>query len=116
MRAPFKFLLTLCLMLALPLQGYAAATMLSCAFGHGSAPPAVESAPSCHTSETPDAPPARHDCAHCAACLHATALPIPVVASLPEAQTVRDYAFAPAMAPASHVPDGPERPPRPDLA
>ncbi|MCA1978323.1 MAG: hypothetical protein LDL19_03720 [Thiobacillus sp.] len=116
MRASFKALLTLCLMLALPLQGYAAATMLSCAFGHGSAPPAVETAPSCHTTETPDAPPARHDCAHCAVCLHATALPIPMVAALPEAQSVRDYASVPATVLASHVPDGPERPPRSDLA
>ena len=116
MRASFKFLLTLCLMLALPLQGYAAATMLSCAFGHGGAPAAVEAAPSCHTPEAPDAPPARHDCAHCAVCLHATALPIPVLPALPGAPGVRDYAPTLATVPASHVPDGPERPPRSDLA
>lgn len=116
MRASLKALLTFCLMLALPLQAYAAATMLACALGHGGAPVAVEAAPSCHTESPPDAPPVRHDCAHCAVCLHASALPIPVMPVLPEAKVVRAYAPVSAAALTSHVPDGPERPPRPALA
>ncbi|MCA1924858.1 MAG: hypothetical protein LDL16_01085 [Thiobacillus sp.] len=113
MRASIRHFMLLCLMLALPLQGFAAATMLSCALGHGSAPLTVEAAPSCH-GEPPasDAPPARHDCTHCAVCLHASALPIPVTLDLPAAVVPSAYAPRPFAIPASHVPDGLERPPR----
>lgn len=117
MRASFHRFLLFCLMLALPLQGFAAATMLSCALGHGSAPVAVEAAPSCHTEPpAPDTPPARHDCAHCAVCLHASALPIPVTLDLPAVSVPLAYASRPVAVLSSHVPDGPERSPRPVLA
>jgi hypothetical protein len=117
MRASFHRFLLLCLMLALPLQGFAAATMLSCALGHGSAPATVEAVPSCHSEESlPDAPPARHDCTHCGVCLHASALPIPVTLDLPAVSLPPVYAAVPVAVLTSHVPDGPERPPRLILA
>lgn len=117
MRASLHRFLLFCLMLALPLQGFAAATMLSCALGHGSAPATVEAAPACHTEESqPDTPPARHDCTHCGVCMHASALPIPVTLALPAVSVPPAYASVPVAILTSHVPDGPERPPRPVLA
>jgi hypothetical protein len=107
------------LMLALPLQGFAAASMLGCAFSHQTvAEPiamAAETAP-CHGSEQPDAPPAQHDCKHCAVCALALTLPIPASdapAILPAAHA---YLSHPAASFSGFVPDGPERPPRLALA
>ncbi len=116
MRAHLHRLLLLCLMLALPLQGYAAASMLSCALAHGGVPAAVEAATPCHQSAEPEPSPERHDCAHCAMCMLASALPIPVVAALPADATVRAYGIRPPASMATHLPDGLERPPQPALA
>jgi len=116
MHTLFRRFLLLCLMLALPLQGLAATTLLSCALAQGDAQVADGAASPCHTESQPDASPAHHDCAHCAICLHASALPIPVVPPLPEAGFAHAYASVSAGSFAGHVPDGPERPPRPALA
>lgn len=110
-----RFLLML-LMLALPLQAFAAASMLDCML----VPPALAETdgmmPGCHEPEQPDAPPARHDCKHCAACALGSALPIPATDS-PAIISLR-CGFTPSLATAfsGFIPDGPERPPRPALA
>ena len=120
MRFPFKRFLILLMMLVLPVQSFASAAMLGCAFSHpgpSSAPQMAhadiaDALPACHTPEQTDVKPAQHDCKHCAACDLASALPIPSV-------------FVPAIAPASHsvivhadvaffgfIPDSLDRPPR----
>ena len=121
MRFPFKRFLILLMMLVLPVQTFASAAMLGCAFSHQGPSSAAhmaqaasaEALPACHTPEQPEAKPAQHDCKHCAACYMASALPIPSI-------------FVPPVAPLTHsvivplapnsfigfIPDSPERPPR----
>jgi hypothetical protein len=112
-----RFLLTF-LMLALPLQAFASASMLGCALSHQAV--VLESAMAddpmamagCHESQHPDAPPTQHDCKHCAACYLASALPIPAFAA-PAVMPVSTAFIAHSAASFSgFIPDGPERPPR----
>ncbi|MFO7542149.1 MAG: hypothetical protein R6W97_04935 [Thiobacillus sp.] len=114
-----RFLLAL-MMLALPLQTFASAAMLGCAFSQQAA---VEQGAKpdtmmmdCHEQEQPDSPAAQHNCKHCAACALASALPVPV-ASAPAIPPVPDsFAAQPAASFNGFIPDGPERPPKASLA
>lgn len=121
MRFPFKRLLILLMMLVLPVQTFASAAMLGCAFSHQGPSSAAQMAqvastealPACHTPAQPDAKPAKHDCKHCAACYMASALPIPSV-FVPPMALHSPSAIVP-LAPSSFIgfiPDSPERPPR----
>ena len=121
MRFPFKRVLILLMMLVLPLQTFASAAMLGCAFSHqgpSSAPQmaqatSAEALPACHTPEQPDPKPAQHDCKHCAACYMASALAIPSVFVPP--LTALSQSAIQSFAPPSFIgfiPDSPERPPR----
>jgi hypothetical protein len=110
-----RFLLML-LMLALPAQAFAAAAMLDCVL----VPPALAETggmmSGCHEPDQPDTPPAQHDCKHCAACALTSALPIPVTDG-PAILSIRHgFTLSPEAAYSGFIPDGPERPPRPDLA
>ena len=105
------------LMLALPLQALASASMLGCTLS----PPAPAMADGmmagCHEAEPSDHhPPAQHDCKHCAACALGAALPVPVADSVAIAPPPHRYASLPAVLFSGFVADGPERPPRPILA
>jgi hypothetical protein len=122
-RARFhRFLLAL-LMLVLPLQGLAFASMLDVPIP---AQPAVAGQlaqadgmmDACHAHEPaqPDAPPAQHPCKHCAACVLGSALPTPVGAGLAALPALHGFASYPDTPYPGFVPDGPERPPRPFLA
>ena len=108
------------LMLVLPLQTLAAASMLDCALSHQALgqPLAMADAmmAGCHETEPPDAPPAQHDCAHCAACVLATAMPMPITGRLTIAPVPHSFTSQPAAAFAGFIPEGPERPPRATLA
>jgi hypothetical protein len=119
-----RFLLML-LMLALPLQTFASASMLGCdAARHPAAEQMVMAAGNaademktdCHAHEQPSAPLAQHNCKHCAACTLASALPIPVT-DLPAIMPVSN-SFTPQFAESfsGFIPDGPERPPQSPLA
>lgn len=111
-----RFLLML-LMLALPLQTLAAASMMACAMPQQAViehiehtAMAGESMAGCHEPEPSPATP--HNCKHCATCALASVLPIPAfdtAAIIPAAQS---YALQPAVAFSGFVPSGPERPPR----
>lgn len=106
------------LMLALPVQAFASAAMLGCAILHQAtmAPMATadETMAGCHEPE--QSAPTPHDCKHCTACVLASALAIPVV-DLATVMAVREsYISHPAAAFSGFVPEGPERPPRPDPA
>lgn len=107
-------------MLTLPLQALAATSMLDCAFSHQAAaePMAMADAmmAGCHEPEQPDAPPLQHNCKHCAACALASVLPMPITDRLAIAPVQQSFASHPAVAFDGFVPDGPERPPRADLA
>ncbi len=108
------------LMLALPVQAVASASMLGCMVSHQAAAESVamadEMGAGCHETEQPDAPPAQHDCKHCAACALASTLPIPV-SETPAIMTAEQrYASDPASRFSGFVPEGPERPPRTPLA
>ncbi|MEQ1661809.1 MAG: hypothetical protein ABL877_03855 [Thiobacillus sp.] len=114
MRAAFRRFLLLLLMLTLPVQAFAAASMLGCALSSPAQP--VESAsPSCHDADPADLP-AQHECKHCALCFLAGAqlIPSPILAPF--------SALAPVDLPSltvvigCFIPDGPERPPRLTLA
>lgn len=108
------------LVLALPLQAFASASMLGCALSHQAAaePVAMADDPmaGCHEPEQPDAPPAQHDCKHCAVCALASALPVPVSLTGTALPMTQRYTSYPAALSSGFVPDGPERPPRPALA
>ena len=108
------------LMLALPLQAFASAAMLGCATSHPIAAEPVamadETMAGCHETGQADAPPAQHDCKHCAACALASTLPIPVSDTLAILPVTQVYQSSPAASFSGFVPDGPERPPRSTLA
>ena len=120
MRFPFKRLLILLMMLVLPVQTFASAAMLGCAFSHqgpGTADAMAQAAsaealPACHTPEQPDATPAKHDCNHCAACYLASALPIPSIYIPPIAPVSHSVIVHKAVALHGFIPDSPDRPPR----
>lgn len=107
------------MMLALPLQAFASASMLGCTFSHQAVQESMamagEAMAGCHESE-PAQSPAPHDCKHCAACMLGSALPIPVVASVPALAVTPHHPVSAAAAFGGFVPDGPERPPRSPLA
>lgn len=108
------------LMLALPLQALASASMLGCTLSHPAPEPMLMAdgmMAGCHEAEPSDHhPPAQHDCKHCAACAPGAALPVPVADSVAIAPAPHRYASQPATLFSGFVPDGPERPPRPILA
>lgn len=106
-------------MLALPVQTFASASMLGCALSHPAAADLMtmtdDPMAGCHESELPDAPPAQHDCKHCAVCALASSLPVPVGETLAVMPLTQSYTSYPVALPSGFVPDGPERPPRPAL-
>ncbi|MHB1084964.1 MAG: hypothetical protein ACYCZA_08995 [Thiobacillus sp.] len=117
-----RFLMLL-MMLALPVQTFASAAMLDCAFSHqgpaahqGLAMAADEMTIACHESKLPDNPATSHNCKHCAACYLTLALAIPHAAAAsiaPVSQRVIPYADASFT---GFIPDSPERPPRTSFA
>lgn len=111
-----RFLLIL-LMLALPLEAFASASMLGCLFQQ---PAAVAMADAmmagCHEPVQPDSPPAQHDCKHCAACALGSVLPALVNDSVAIMPLRHGFIPSPASAFSGFIPEGPERPPRPFLA
>jgi hypothetical protein len=119
-RAHFHRFLLLMMMLALPVQTFASAAMLDCAFSNQAmAEPmamAGEMMAGCHEPEQPDTPPAQHNCEHCAACALASVLPIPVTDSVVIAPVSIRFISQPAASFSGFIPSGPERPPRPFLA
>ncbi|MBT9567438.1 MAG: hypothetical protein IV085_03990 [Thiobacillus sp.] len=125
MRSPFKRFLLFLMLLVLPLQGFASAAMLGCAFSH----PAQtlqhafdmqamtdDSGATCHESEPTGKVSPSKACSHCAACYLASALLVPaidIVTIVPATHRIvslADDAFT------GHIPDSPERPPRPYFA
>ncbi|MHB1186192.1 hypothetical protein [Thiobacillus sp.] len=120
MHTRFRRFLLLLMMLALPVQTFASASMLGCALSHQAAaePMAMagEMMQGCHESEQPDAPPAQHDCKHCAVCALASTLPVPASETPVVTPVTQGYTSHPAALFSGFVPDGPERPPRPTLA
>ena len=122
-RAMFVWLLVL----ALPVQGWAAATMASCNQHHSTASHAVADGHDVHTpvdhghvlagaadapsSDADSAHASAHSCSACAACCSVGALPSPVLTVPVDAAAPTVFA---AVQPAVGVfaVDGPERPPR----
>jgi hypothetical protein len=115
-----RFLLIL-MMLVLPVQAFASAAMLGCAFSHqgqttiqASAKLALpdEAMAGCHEPEQTNQSPDPHHCKHCTACYLSSALLVPSIDAtpiLPAAHSViphKDDAFI------GFIPDSPERPPR----
>lgn len=125
MRSYFKRFLLSVLLLILPLQGFASATMLGCAFSH----PAQamqhaldeqammdDSAATCHEPKPTGKTPASHECTHCAACYLASALLVPALNIVPVAPAAHSIAPRADDAFTGFIPDSPERPPRPHFA
>lgn len=112
-----RFLLLL-LMLALPVQTFASAAMMTCAMPYQDAMAQVaiadEGMAGCHESEP--APLTSHNCKHCTVCALASALPIPATHTPPVSRVSESFASHPAARFSGFVPEGPERPPRPLLA
>ena len=113
------------MMLVLPVQTFASAVMLGCAFSHqGQATHqkmekqamSDEAMATCHEPEQTDSTPNPHDCTHCSVCHLASALMFPAVDAapvMPFAHSVTphvDDAFI------GFIPDSPERPPRVSFA
>jgi hypothetical protein len=111
--------------LAVPLQGLAAATMLNCAAVHGPSSVALDHAGhgdhdhgsvavAAHGEAAADAGTAHaadHKCSACAACHASAALPVAVPA-LPAVDTAQAHPVARASAAAPFLTGGLERPPR----
>jgi len=112
-----RFLLLL-LMLALPVQVFASAAMMSCALPQQAAVQATamvdEMMAGCHEPE--QSAPASHNCKHCTACALAFALPIPSSDTPAIVPSPTRYFPHPAASFSGFVPEGPERPPRTPLA
>lgn len=144
MRTRCRRFLLLLLMFALPVQAWAAASMLDCAFGkwpaglgvavavmdHGAhtvqadsvvdhaghAANPVDRSQGCHPAADP-APlsDGAHECQHCATCLLGATLPLPMT-EMPLALTAAHrYPNLSDAAPAAFLLDGPDRPPRSPL-
>jgi hypothetical protein len=113
-RTNFHRFLLIVLMLILPLQAFASASMLGCMLVP--VPAQVDAEPmltaGCHESEQPDSTPTPHNCKHCAICALATALPIPHGASLALVPTTLRFMMQPEAPFSGFIPDSPERPPR----
>lgn len=134
MRAAVRFLLTIMLLLALPLQGYAAASMLRCAPSHHGHHGMAQAEQPDHAMHHGEAAGAGHDlhhasddvdvhgtshgkygCSACAACCVGGAL----TASVQIVSTSSQLHERPLPAGAyfaTFITDGPERPPRTVLA
>ena len=114
-----RFLLIL-LMLALPLQTFASASMLGCMLPQPAAVDPMAGADAmmagCHEQEQPGSPSAQHDCKHCAACALGSVLPLLVADSVVIIPLRHGFTPSPASAFSGFIPAGPERPPRPFLA
>lgn len=123
LRALFVWLLVL----ALPVQGWAAATMVSCGQHHGASSHAVADGHDAHVhgghadaladgtkTDHSDAAPAHasaHTCSACAACCLVGALPSPVL-TVPVDAAARTVFAALQPEVGVFAADGPERPPR----
>jgi hypothetical protein len=143
-RAIWRCLLVWLTVLAMPIQGIAAAGMLHCGPGlpgvpqhpaqtagpgamHGHHPGAEGAGAHAHhhgaaqqEAEAPDTPSAfngqaDHHCSACAACCLGAALPASMM-QLPVPDVSCAPVLAPVVAPASFIAGGPERPPRHPLA
>ena len=115
-----RFLLIL-MMLVLPVQTFASAAMLDCAFSHQGQTThqaldkeamSDEMMATCHESGQTDKTPTSHNCKHCTACHLTSALMVPVIEAAPVVP------FAHSIIPhvdgtfVGFIPDSPERPPR----
>lgn len=117
-RAHLHRSLLILLMLALPLQAFASASMPGCLFQQ---PAAVAMADAmmagCHEEPVqPDSPPTQHDCKHCAACALGSVLPALTTDSVAIVPLRHGFIPSPASAFSGVIPEGPERPPRSVLA
>jgi hypothetical protein len=106
------------LMLILPLQAFASASMRSClpvlVPVQQSAEPMQMSG--CHESGHHDDTPAPQNHKYCAVCALATALPVSFSPSPVLAPTALRFVSLPVATFTGFIPDGPERPPRLSLA
>jgi hypothetical protein len=108
------------LMLALPLQSFAAASTLGCQMAQQDAIEQMAMADGtmagCHELDHPQTPHAQPNCKHCAACALASALPIPATDTPAFVPVPHHFTPQPAAPFSAFIPDGPERPPQPALA
>jgi hypothetical protein len=114
----FRRFLLMFLVLALPMQAWASASMLDCALGQQQTErvAVAEHGEHCHEADS-DAPvPEQHDCQHCSACMLGATLPPPTPEVTLGIALSGHYAPGVDAAVAAFIPDGPERPPRSRLA
>jgi hypothetical protein len=106
------------LMLILPLQAFASASMRGCMPAPVPVPESAEPMlmSGCHESGHHDDAPAPHNDKHCAICALATALPVSFSPSPALTPTSLRFVTLPFAAFNGFIPDGPERPPRLSLA
>lgn len=104
-----------CLMLALPLQGLAAASRLMCHHAQPAPSTQTRQATPCHGDEAAAADAAHAGCIACAACHGMVALPTRLPLILPTLPAQAPDAVAAALV-LPFITAGPERPPRSHLA
>lgn len=119
-----RILLTIMLLLALPLQGFAAAAMMNCAPSHhglpGSAVVHEDAAPHAHHHDSDHDPAStssrgKHACSACAACCIGGAL-MPSALRLPDDLSAHLRPLLARVTPPAFITEGTERPPRHLLA
>lgn len=124
MRSVTRLLLTFVLLLALPLQGFAAAAMISCAPSHHGllTTGATHDDVAAHAhqqggDQDPAATPShgKHACSACAACCIGGAL-MPSALRLPGDFSTHLRPLPAHVTPPAFITEGTERPPRHDLA
>jgi hypothetical protein len=111
-RTLLRRLLLLMMMLALPLQGLASASMIGCALESHPAAPAAETG-GCHEVDAlPDGPSDPHVCGHCAACFLVSVPLIPALDAVAPVAPAREAIVHTLARYGGFIPEGPERPPR----
>lgn len=109
------------MMLILPVQTFASAAMLGCAFSHQGQAMQQEqlkqamvddSMASCHEPNQTEQSPAPHNCKHCTSCHLVSALMVPAVAVAPVVSFAHSVIPHADDAFIGFIPDSPERPPR----
>jgi hypothetical protein len=123
-RFHFKRLLLIFMMLVLPMQTFASAAMLGCAFslpGPSSASQMAQGTGdevlhACHESPQPTTPDTKYNCTHCTACYLATALLMPSTVFTPVVAVSQAAITHPIDSFVGFIADSPERPPRTHFA
>ena len=109
------------MLLVLPVQTFASAAMLGCAFSHQgqTSSPVLdkqvmldEAVATCHEPEPSEKSPTSHNCKHCTACYLTSFMMVPAIDEVPILSFTPSFISHAEVTFIGFIPDSPERPPR----